>query len=71
LSKGVFLIKYFIYRLILTAILLASKFYNDVFYGNHYVGYIGGVDLKEINILEKEFLRFINWRLWVDPLEYD
>jgi Cyclin len=50
---------------------VASKFYNDVFYGNHYVGYIGGVDLKEINILEKEFLRFINWRLWVDPLEYD
>jgi hypothetical protein len=57
--------------LILTAVLLASKFYNDVFFGNHFVAYVGGVDLKEINILEKEFLRFLNWKLWVDPGEYE
>jgi len=55
----------------LTAVLLASKFYNDVFYGNHFVAYIGGVDLAEINLLEMEFVRFIGWKLWVDPLEYD
>jgi hypothetical protein len=42
-----------------------------VFYGNHFVAYIGGVDLAEINLLEMEFVRFIGWKLWVDPLEYD
>lgn len=57
------------YRLILTAALLTSKFYNDVFYGNHFVAYIGGVHLEEMNLLETEFLRFVDWRLWVDPEE--
>jgi hypothetical protein len=60
-----------IYRLILAAVLLASKFYNDVYYGNQHVGFVGGVDLNEINILEKEFLIFIDWSLWVDPAEYN
>jgi len=35
------------------------------------VAYIGGVHLQEINILEKEFLSFLDWKLWVDPKEYD
>ncbi len=59
------------YRLILAAVLLTSKFYNDIFYGNHFVAYIGGVHLDEINLLEAEFLKFLDWRLWVDPQEYD
>jgi hypothetical protein len=57
--------------LILTAALLTSKFYNDVFYGNHFVAYIGGVHLEEMNLLEVEFLRFLDWRLWVEPADYD
>lgn len=61
----------FLFRLILTAALLTSKFYNDVFYGNHFVAYIGGVHLEEMNLLEVEFLKFIDWRLWVDPSEYE
>ena len=55
----------------MTAALLTSKFYNDVFYGNHFVAYIGGVNLEEMNLLEVEFLKYIDWRLWVDPQEYD
>jgi hypothetical protein len=51
----------------LTAVLLASKFYNDIFYGNHFIAYIGGVHLKELNMLELEFLRYVNWKIWVDP----
>lgn len=56
--------------MILIAILLCSKFYNDIFYGNHFVAHIGGVSLEEINQLEKEFITLLNWRLWVDPAEY-
>lgn len=59
------------YRLILTSVLLTSKFYNDVFYGNHFVAYVGGVHLQEINLLESEFLNYIDWKLWVEPSEYD
>jgi hypothetical protein len=49
---------------------VASKFYNDIFFGNHFVAYIGGVDLKEMNLLEAEFMKFIDWKLWVEPSEY-
>jgi hypothetical protein len=51
--------------LILTAALVTSKFYNDVFYGNNFISYAGGVGLTELNILEKEFMRLLDWNLWV------
>ena len=35
------------------------------------MAYIGGVDLSEMNILELDFLKHIEWKLWVDPSEYD
>jgi hypothetical protein len=35
------------------------------------VAYIGGVHLEEMNLLEVEFLRFLDWRLWVEPADYD
>ena len=61
----------FKYRLILAAALVTSKFYNDVFYGNHFIAYIGGVSLEELNHLELAFLDYLDWRLWVDPSQYD
>jgi hypothetical protein len=60
-----------VYRLILTAALVTSKFYNDVFYGNHFIAYIGGVSLEELNLLEVAFLKYLDWRLWVEPADYD
>ena len=58
-------------RLILASVLLTSKFYNDIFYGNHFVAYTGGVHLQEMNLLEVEFLKYLRWKLWIDPQEYD
>jgi hypothetical protein len=60
-----------LFRLILASVLLTSKFYNDVFYGNHFVAFVGGVHPREINLLEIEFLKILQWRLWLDPSEYD
>jgi hypothetical protein len=56
-----------LYRLILSAVLLTSKFYNDVFYGNHFLAFVGGISLPEMNLLEAEFLKLVNWALWVTP----
>jgi hypothetical protein len=61
-------LNHLLYRLILAAILLTSKFYNDVFYGNHFVAYVGGVSLSELNLLESQFLQLLDWSLWVDPI---
>lgn len=60
-------INLFVYRLILSAVLLTSKFYNDVFYGNHFLAFVGGVSLPEMNLLEVEFLKLVNWAIWVTP----
>jgi hypothetical protein len=57
----------YLYRLILSAVLLTSKFYNDVFYGNHFLAFVGGISLPEMNLLEAEFLKLVNWALWVAP----
>lgn len=35
------------------------------------MAYVGGVHLQEMNLLESEFLNYIDWKLWVDPPEYD
>lgn len=35
------------------------------------MAYVGGVHLEEMNLLEGEFMKFLDWRLWVDPTEYD
>ena len=56
------------YRLILTAVLVTSKFYNDVFYGNHFVAFVGGVCLQELILLEATFLELVDWRVWVEPV---
>jgi hypothetical protein len=35
------------------------------------VAYIGGVHLEEMNLLEVEFLKFIDWKVWVSAEEYE
>jgi len=32
---------------------------------------VGGIQLDEMNLLESEFLNYIDWKLWVEPAEYD
>eukprot|EP00927_Polykrikos_kofoidii_P021147 TRINITY_DN2011_c0_g2_i1.p1 TRINITY_DN2011_c0_g2~~TRINITY_DN2011_c0_g2_i1.p1 ORF type:complete len:196 (-),score=25.58 TRINITY_DN2011_c0_g2_i1:93-680(-) len=59
-----------IHKLILTAAMLAVKFFDDIYYSNAYYAKVGGVKPKEINLLETQFLRLIDWRLHVTPEQY-
>ena len=36
--------------------MLAAKFYDDKYYDNQYYAIIGGIMVKELNLLEKVFL---------------
>ncbi len=54
--------------LLITAVMLAAKFFDDRFYNNEYYSKVGGISNKEINILEIEFLNYINFNLYVDPV---
>mmetsp|Transcript_35441 Transcript_35441/g.6387 ORF Transcript_35441/g.6387 Transcript_35441/m.6387 type:complete len:110 (+) Transcript_35441:119-448(+) len=56
-----------IHRLFVTGLMLAAKFYDDVFYKNKYYARIAGVSNKEINKLEYQLLVMLKFKLVVDP----
>mmetsp|Transcript_9783 Transcript_9783/g.20157 ORF Transcript_9783/g.20157 Transcript_9783/m.20157 type:complete len:479 (-) Transcript_9783:227-1663(-) len=56
-----------VHRVVITAILLAAKFFDDAYYNNAYYAKVGGVLVSEMNSLEVEFLFRINFSLRVMP----
>ena len=59
-----------VHRVLITAILLAAKFFDDAYYNNAYYAKVGGVHVSEMNSLEVEFLFRINFNLRVVPEVY-
>merc|ERR1712070_857875 len=60
-----------VHRLLITSIMLASKFFDDVYYNNAYYARVGGISNLEINSLEMEMLRMISFSLFVQPEQYE
>ncbi|KZT70908.1 cyclin-domain-containing protein [Daedalea quercina L-15889] len=51
------------HRFVITAITIASKTFCDVFSVNAVYAKVGGIPVDELNMLEREFLRMIDWNL--------
>lgn len=60
----------YLYRLILIAVLITQKFYNDMFYSNNYVAFLGGITCEELNCIEVEFLETLNWECTLEESDY-
>lgn len=60
-----------IHRLVVTSMMLAVKFFDDVYYSNAYYAKVGGVKGPEMNLLELHFLKLIDWQLFVSPEEFE
>jgi len=58
------------HRVIISAVLVAAKFFDDAYYNNAYYAKVGGVTVSELNSLEVEFLFRINFALHVSPELY-
>jgi len=58
------------HRLFVSAVLIASKFLDDLFYTNVFVSKVAGVSPEELNRLEIEFLAAIRFNLYVKPELY-
>jgi hypothetical protein len=56
-----------VHRVVVTAVLLAAKFFDDAYYNNAYYSKVGGVLVSEMNGLEVDFLFRINFSLHVTP----
>ncbi|KAJ3366116.1 hypothetical protein GGF31_008130 [Allomyces arbusculus] len=59
------------HRLALTAVVVATKFWSDVFYTNAHYAKVGGVPTAELNRLEMEFLFRAGFELAIDPRDLD
>jgi hypothetical protein len=53
------------HRFIIAAIAVASKGLCDTFCTNNLYAKVGGITVTELNMLEREFLQAIDWRLTV------
>jgi hypothetical protein len=53
------------HRFVITSITVASKGLCDAFCPNNLYARVGGIPVTELNVLEREFLSMIDWRLMV------
>lgn len=70
-KRNVILTQLNIHRLLLTCVLLAAKFFDDLFYNNAFYAKLGGISTNELNSLEIELLKLINFSLGVNRDSYD
>jgi hypothetical protein len=59
-----------VHKLVLVSLLLTNKFLEDDNMNNNYWANCGGIPLHSLNKLEKEFLKRINYMLYVNEEEF-
>ncbi|KAK9701201.1 hypothetical protein K7432_011817 [Basidiobolus ranarum] len=59
------------YRVLVVALLAASKYVEDQSYNNQSWSEVSGFDIDELNSMEREFLEELDWKLWISPEEYE
>ena len=62
---------YNIHRLLFGAILISIKFNEDSYYDNKYYSEIAGVKLKELKMIEYNFLEMNNFNVFINHKEYE
>lgn len=60
-----------VHRLLLTAVLLATKMIDDVLYDNAHFAKVGGLDVKELNMLELDMLKVLRFKLFIQPEQFE
>ncbi|XP_010277841.1 PREDICTED: cyclin-P3-1-like [Nelumbo nucifera] len=64
-QTDVYLTSLNVHRLLITAVMLAVKFVEDVYYNNAYYARVGGITIAEMNRMEMKFLFSLEFRLHV------
>ncbi|KAK5580278.1 hypothetical protein RB653_000293 [Dictyostelium firmibasis] len=61
LECGLSINSYNIHRILITTLLISTKYLDDIFYNNEFYSQVGGVSLKEMNTLELDFLKLLRF----------
>eukprot|EP01040_Poterioochromonas_malhamensis_P018184 gene18184-21161_t len=64
-NHGLVLTKLNAHRMIITSLMVAAKYHDDLFYNNAYFAKLGGIPLPELNMLEVEFLKLLDFSMFV------
>jgi len=64
--KNINLTVYNIHKFVFSSILVSIKFNEDKIYKNDYYAYIAGVSLKELNLMEDNFLQILDYQVFVN-----
>ncbi|WOK98929.1 cyclin-P4-1-like [Canna indica] len=59
-----------VHRFLITGVLTAVKFLDDIYYNNAYFAKVGGISLMEMNYLEIDFLFGLGFELNVTPVTF-
>lgn len=60
-----------IHRLVMTSLLLAMKYHEDLYYNNNFLGTVGGMALEEVNALERLLWKTLHYHLYVSLETFD
>lgn len=69
--NNIYLMEHNIHRIVLAGIILAIKFNEDDYYTNTYYSKVGGIVVKELNMLEYEFLKLSKYSLYIKHETYE
>ncbi|EGC28342.1 hypothetical protein DICPUDRAFT_93345 [Dictyostelium purpureum] len=61
---------YNIHRILITCVLVAAKYLDDIFYNNQFYSQVGGVSVKEINTMEIDLLKLLSFDVSARVNEY-
>lgn len=56
--------------LFLVSLLLSNKINDDHYYDNNVIAICGGIDLHEMNFLEREFAKNMDYSFWINMEDY-
>ena len=69
--SSVILTPYNIHRILFIAILLAIKYNEDNTYDFEYYSQVAGISVKELKVLEFEFVCLLKFKLFINKKEFD
>ncbi len=59
-----------VHRLLITAVVLAAKYFDDITYSMGYYAKVGGLPVKELAYLELRMLDLLDFRLHISPADF-
>jgi hypothetical protein len=60
-----------IHRLLITGIMLATKFMDDTHHDNRHFAAVGGIHVQDLNKMEIEMIVALDFNLYVSPAQFN